>query len=88
MKNRIRLFEFTEFLQATILKICNDKEIDAIKVTVYGYTPDLKGHKEFSYEILFKNELDRDLTFDEITLEKLSEDIKRIIGHSEIPILI
>lgn len=87
MKNRIKLLEFTELLQATLLKVVNDKENDSIKVSVYGYTRQLD-HIEFSYDIEFKNELDRDLTFDEITSELMFEDIKKIISSSNIPILI
>ena len=88
MKKRSRLFDFTECLSATILKIVNDEEIDCIKVTVYGYTLDENSHIEFSYEIKFKSEDSRDLTFDEITEELLLEDIKKIITASEIPIKI
>lgn len=88
MKKRLRLFEFTEFLQATALKVVNDEEIDCIKVTVYGYTIDENGHIEFSYDIKFKSEESRDLTFEEITSELLAEDIKKIIKASEIPIKI
>ena len=88
MKKRLRLFEFTEFLQATALKVVNDEEIDCIKVTVYGYTIDENCHIEFAYDIKFKSEESRDLTFEEITPELLAEDIKKIIKASEIPIKI
>jgi len=87
MKNRIKLFQFTDFIQATLLKMVNDKENDAIKVSVYGYTPGYD-HIDFSYHIEFKDENSRDLTFDEITLELMFEDIKKIITSSSIPILI
>ncbi|WP_395049431.1 hypothetical protein [Flavobacterium sp.] len=87
MKKRVRLFEFSELIQATLLKIVNDKHNDSIKVTVYGYTKGLD-HVEFSYDIEFSNDLDRDLTFDEITSELMFEDIKKIIASSEIPILV
>jgi hypothetical protein len=87
MKKRIKLFEFTELIQATLLKCLSEKENDCIKVTVYGYSKTLD-HIEFSYEIEFKNELDRDLTFDEITSELIFEDVKKIISSSRIPILI
>lgn len=87
MNNRIKLLHFTELIQATLLKLVNEKDIDVIKVSVYGYTPSYD-HVEFSYEIEFKNEKDRDLTFDEITDELMLEDIKKIISKSRIPILI
>ena len=87
MKNRIKLFEFTELMQATLLKIVNEKDNDSIKVTVYGYSK-TNDHLEFSYDIEFKDEFDRDLTFDEITSELMFEDIKKIISASRIPILI
>ncbi|AMA48964.1 hypothetical protein [Flavobacterium covae] len=87
MNKRVRLFEFTELLQCTILKKISEKEKDAIVVTVYGYTR-LRDHIEFSYEIEFNNEEDRDLTFMEITSDLMFEDIKKIISSSNIPILI
>ncbi|QSW90729.1 hypothetical protein J0383_07935 [Flavobacterium endoglycinae] len=87
MKSRIKLFHFTEYLQATLLKKMNEKERDSIKVSVYGYTPGTD-HIEFSYDIEFPNEEDRDLTFDEITSDLMFEDIKKIIKSSEIPIIV
>jgi hypothetical protein len=87
MKNRIKLFEFTEFIQATLLKLVNEKDNDCIRVGVYGYTK-CKNHIEFSYDIEFSNEGDRDLTFDDITKELMFEDIKKIIASSKIPIVI
>lgn len=87
MKQRIKLLEFSELIQATLLKIVNDNHVDCIRVTVYGYTKEYN-HIEFSYDIERPTELDRDLTFDEITTEPMFEDIKKIIAHSKIPILI
>lgn len=87
MKKRVKLFEFSELIQATLLKLVNDKDNDSIRVTVYGYTKELN-HIEFSYDIEFPNELDRNLTFDEITSELMFEDVKKIIASSKIPILI
>ena len=86
MTQRIKLFVFSDFLQATILKKVNDKENEAIVVTVYGYTPDGDAHIEFSYDVEFCNERDRDSTFEEITQELLLEDVKKIIETSNIPI--
>ncbi len=85
MKNRIKLLEFSDLIQATLLKYVNDKDNDSIKVSVYGYigTGD---HIEFSYDIEFENEFDRDKTFDEITTELMFKDIKTIIKSSNIPI--
>lgn len=87
MKKRVKLLEFSEFIQAILLKLVNDKDNDCIRVMVYGYTKELN-HIEFSYDIEFPTELDRDLTFDEITTELMFEDIKKIIASSKIPILI
>ncbi|MCV9929496.1 hypothetical protein OIU83_17680 [Flavobacterium sp. LS1R49] len=87
MKSRIKLFQFTELLQATLLKLVNDKENDCIRVSVYGYTKQLD-HIEFSYDIEFLDEEARDLTFDEITSDLMFEDIKKIISSSNIPIRI
>lgn len=86
MKQRIKLFVFSEALQATILKKLDEKDNDSIIVSVYGYTPDEKAHIEFNYPIQFHNEKDRDLTFEEITQEKLLEDIQTIIISNKIPI--
>ncbi len=86
MNQRIKLFVFSDFLQATILKKVNDKGNDAIVVAVYGYTPDGVAHIEFVYDIEFCNETDRDSTFEEITQELLLEDLKKIIETSNIPI--
>ena len=83
MKNRIRLFVFTEQLQCTILKKLGAEDKDVIVVCVYGYTR-FKDHIEFSYEIPFNNEEDRDLTFIEITSDLMFEDIKKIISSSNI----
>lgn len=87
MKDRIKLFYFTELIQATLLKLVNDNDNDSIRVSVYGYTRGID-HIEFSYDIEFPNEHARDLTFDEITSELMFEDIKKIITSSNIPILI
>lgn len=87
MKNRVKLFQFTDLIQAVLLKIVNEKENDCIKVSVYGYTPG-HDHLEFTYDIEFPNENARDLTFDEITSDLMFEDIKTIIRSSKIPILI
>ena len=87
MKKRVKLLEFSELVQAILLKLVNDKDTDCIRVMVYGYTIE-RNHIEFSYDIEFPNELDRDLTFDEITTELMFEDIKKIIASSKIPILI
>ncbi len=86
MKQRVKLLVFSDFLQATILKKVNDKEKDSIVVTVYGYTPEEDAHIEFSYDIEFYNEKDRDITFEEITQERLFEDVQKIIKSSNIPI--
>jgi hypothetical protein len=83
---RVKLLECSELIQVVILKIVNDKEQDVIKVTAYGYTTTL-AHIEFSYEIPFKTELDRNLTFEEMTPEMMVEDLKRIVKTSRIPIL-
>ncbi len=87
MNNRIKLFEFTDLMQATILKKVNDKDVDCIIVSVYGYTRALE-HIEFSYELEFPDEKTRDKTFDEITSELMLEDLKKIISASRIPIII
>lgn len=87
MKKRIQLFQFTELLQVTLLRVINEKENDSIKVSVYGYTTD-HNHIEFNYDIEFPNEETRDLTFDEITSDLMFEDIKKIIKSSNIPIII
>jgi hypothetical protein len=84
---RIKLFEFSELIQSTLLKLVNDKDNDCIRVSVYGYTKEMN-HIEFSYDIEFKTENDRDLTFDEITSELMFEDVKKIIKTSRIPILL
>jgi hypothetical protein len=47
---RIKLFEFSELMHATLLKLVDDMDIDIIRVSVYGYTKGLD-HIEFSYEI-------------------------------------
>ncbi|QYS86329.1 hypothetical protein JJC03_15625 [Flavobacterium oreochromis] len=87
MEKRVKLFDFTNLLQCTLLKRIGKGEKDVIVVTVYRYTR-LRDHVEFSYEIAFNNEEDRDLTFMEITSELLFEDIKKIISSNNIPILI
>jgi hypothetical protein len=87
MKNRIKLLVFSELIQATLLKLVNDKEQDCIKVSVYGYTK-TSDYIEFSYDLEFPDEVTRDLTFDEITTELMFEDIKKIISTSRIPVLI
>lgn len=87
MKKRVKLLEFSELIQATLLKLVNDKDNDSIRVTVYGYSKEYN-HIEFSYDIEFPTETDRDLTFNEITTELMFEDIKKIVASSKIPILI
>lgn len=87
MNNRIKLFEFTDVLQATLLKKVNDKDVDAITVSVYGYTPALD-HIEFSYDLEFPDEKTRDQTFEEISSDLLLDDLKKIVSSSRIPIII
>lgn len=85
--NRIKLFEFTDLTQATILKIVNEKDIDCIRVSVYGYTG-IFDHIEFSYDLEFPDEKTRDQTFEEIKKDKMFEDVKKIVASLRIPILI
>ena len=47
MKKRVKLLEFSELIQATLLKLVNDKDNDSIRVTGYGYTKEYN-HIEFS----------------------------------------
>lgn len=86
MRQRVRLLVFSDFIQATIVKVIGENEKDVIKVTVYGYTPDEKAHIQFSYDVPYKNEENRDKAFEEITPEKMFEDILKIIEASDIPI--
>ncbi|WP_281233472.1 hypothetical protein [Flavobacterium gelatinilyticum] len=87
MDKRVKLSEWSDMLQATLIKCLSVKEYCCIKVSVYGYTPNYD-HVDFSYEIEFEYEADRDRTFNEITDEKLWEDIKKIIEPSEIPVIL
>lgn len=87
LPQRIKFYSFSNFLQVTALRVLSEKEYDAIKISVYGYTEDYN-HIEFSYMIEFKNERDRDLTFEEIKLELLFEDIEKIVKTSNIPIIL
>lgn len=87
-KKRIRLLEFSETLQATLLKIISDdNNKDVVRVTVYGYTSD-DDHIQFSYDLPFSNEIDRDLLFDEITTELMFEDVKKLITNNNLPFVI
>ena len=85
--NRIKLLEFSDLQQATILKIVNGKDIDCIRVSVYGYTRGYD-HIEFSYELEYPDEKTRDKAFEEITTDKMFEDVKKIVASSKIPIII
>lgn len=87
MNNRIKLFEFTDLMQATILKKVNDKDVDCIIVSVYGYTRTFD-HIEFSFELEYPDEKTRDKAFEEITTDKMFEDVKKIVASSKIPIII
>ena len=87
MNNRIKLFEFTDLMQVTILKKVNDKDVDCIIVSVYGYTRTFD-HIEFSFELEYPDEKTRDKAFEEITTDKMFEDVKKIVASSKIPIII
>jgi hypothetical protein len=87
MNSRVKLLDFSELAQATLLKNVNDNEKECIVVTVYGYTTE-SNYIEFSHDLEFPSEEKRDLAFDEITSESMFEAVKKIISTSSIPILI
>lgn len=87
MKKRLRFFEFSDLLQATLLRVLNKNDKDCIRLTVYGYTKELN-HVEFSLEYEFEEEFLRDETFNDITKEMLFSDIKKMIDNTPLPFII
>lgn len=87
MKQRIRLFIFNELIQATVLKLVNQNQMDCLIITVYGYTKEYD-HIQFNYDLEFPDESLRDLMFNDMESELLYEDIVKLIKSSNIPILI
>jgi hypothetical protein len=87
MAKRIKLFDFSDSMQATALRVLSKNEKDSIKITVYGST-ESNDDIEFTYDIEFKNEETRDFTFDSMKKDLLFADVKEIIRASNIPMII